>query len=79
MPQTQEQIKWDADVGPISALSVDDKHIEERVLVDQYSEHSYRRVMTVMCPTCHLFYVLRRKAHVLLSTNVTTGKSKSLL
>ena len=37
VPQIQEQIKWDAGVGPISALSVDDKHIEERVPVDQYS------------------------------------------
>ena len=38
VPRIQEQIKWDAGVGSISALSVDDKHIEERVSVDQYSE-----------------------------------------
>ena len=38
VPPIQEQIKWDAGVGPISTLSVDDQHIEERVSVDQYSQ-----------------------------------------
>ena len=38
VPQTQEKIKRDAGVGPISALSVDDKHIEELVPVDQHSQ-----------------------------------------
>ena len=38
VPRIQEQIKWDAGVGPISTPSVDDKHIEERVPVDQYSQ-----------------------------------------
>ena len=55
----------------------DNRHIEERVPVEQYSE---QQLMTVSCPTRHLIRALRRKkAHVFLSTNLTTGTSKSQL
>ena len=39
--------------------------------------NSYRRLMTVACPTLHLIRALRIQGHARLSTNTTTGTSKS--